>query len=113
MLGVLVAIKSAEYARKARQYTDPNGPHAEMVASAKSKFAQCRNGVANCIDGAGRFVDEQTGGKYSDKINLGLDKAKTFLVDDDDYRGGGDPEAPDAPDDREASSTLGHGTGSE
>lgn len=94
MLGVLVALKTAEMVRKARKYADPNGPHADVVASAKSKVAQCRDGVATCIDGAGKFVDEQTGGKYTGKINFSVDKAKGLIGSDS--GGGSEPEA-DAP----------------
>ena len=87
MLGVLVAIKTVEVARKARQYADPNGPHADMVNSAKAKVGQCRDGVAHCIDGAGKFADEQTGGKYTDKITSGVGIAKNLLGGD--YSAGG------------------------
>lgn len=96
MLGVLVAIKTAEYVRKAKKYADPNGPHADVVNSAKTKIAQCRNGMARCIDGAGQFVDEQTGGKYADKINSGVGKAKDLLADDS-QDGTGPVAAPDGP----------------
>src|ERR1700761_4428713 len=82
MLGALVAIKTAEYARKAKQYADPNGPDAELVNSAKAKIDQCPDGFNRCIDGAGKFVNEQTGGKYADKVNLTVDKAKGLLATD-------------------------------
>jgi hypothetical protein len=79
MLGALVAYKAGEYVWKAKKLNDPNGPHAEAVNSAKAKLAQCRDGVAQCLDGAGRFADEQTGGKYSDNIRSGVDKAKNLI----------------------------------
>jgi hypothetical protein len=81
MLGALIAFKTAEYVWKAKKLSDPNGPHAEMVNSAKDKIGKCRDGVNSCLDGAGRFIDEQTGGKYSDNIRSGVDKAKNLLGD--------------------------------
>jgi len=106
MLGALVAFKTAEYVWKAKKLNDPNGPHAEMVNSAKTKLAKCRDGVAQCIDGAGRFVDEQTGGKYTDNITSGVGIAKNLIgsTPGDDAQqnapsdGSDAPSSPDEPD---------------
>jgi hypothetical protein len=94
MLGILIAIKGAEYARKAKKFADPNGPHADLVDSAKTKFGQCRDGVAQCLNGAGKFIDEQTDGKYSETINSGVGKATNLIgADSSDSADKAGPEA--------------------
>ncbi len=94
-MGILIAVKGAEYARKAKKYADPNGPHADVVDSAKTKLGQCRDGVAQCINGAGKFIDEQTDGKYSEKIDSSVGRAKNLIgADSSDSAEKAGPEAP-------------------
>lgn len=56
---------------------DLSGPAGEKLNSAKGAVAQG-------LDGAGKFVDEKTGGKYASKINSGVGKAKGILGKKDD-----------------------------
>ena len=57
---------------KVKEFTEPNGPGAEMLSSAKTT-------LAHGLDGASKFVDEKTNRKYSDTIHTGVGKAKEFL----------------------------------
>lgn len=57
---------------KVKEFTEPDGPGAEMLSSAKTS-------LAHGLDGASRFVDEKTNRKYSDTIHSGVGKAKEFL----------------------------------
>jgi hypothetical protein len=57
---------------KVKEFTEPNGPGAEMLSSAKTS-------LAHGLDGASRFVDEKTNRKYTDTIHSGVGKAKEFL----------------------------------
>jgi hypothetical protein len=59
---------------KVKEFTEPDGPGAEMLSSAKTS-------LAHGLDGASRFVDEKTNRKYSDTIHSGVGKAKEFLGD--------------------------------
>jgi hypothetical protein len=59
---------------KVKEFTEPDGPGADMLNSAKSA-------LSHGIDGASKFIDEKTNGKYSDHINTGVGKAKEFLAD--------------------------------
>lgn len=62
---------------KVKELTDPNGPANGLLHSAKSAVAQG-------LDGASKFVDEKTNGKYSSQINTGVHKAKEFLGEEQD-----------------------------
>jgi MT0933-like antitoxin protein len=57
---------------KVKEFTEPDGPGAEMLSSAKTT-------LVHGLDGASRFVDEKTNRKYSDTIHSGVGKAKEFL----------------------------------
>jgi hypothetical protein len=57
---------------KVKELTDPNGPAGDLLNSAKTA-------MAHGLDGASKFVDEKTGGKYSSTIHTGVGKAKVFL----------------------------------
>jgi len=58
---------------------DLSGPAGEKVNSAKSA-------VAHGLDGAGKFVDEKTGGKYASRIHSSVGKAKNLLGQGDDQQ---------------------------
>lgn len=60
---------------KVKELTDPNGPANGLLQSAKSA-------VSHGLDGASKFVDEKTNGKYTSQINTGVHKAKEFLGED-------------------------------
>lgn len=81
-MSVLDTMKS-----KVKEYTDPDGPGAELLHSAKGK-------LSHGIDGASKFVDEKTNGKYSDTIHTSVGKAKGFLGDKP--QGGGSESSPGA-----------------
>ena len=66
-MSVLESMKS-----KVKEFTEPNGPGAEMLSSAKSS-------LVHGLDGASKFVDEKTNRKYSGTIHSGVGKAKEFL----------------------------------
>jgi hypothetical protein len=66
---------------KVKELTDPNGPASGMLNSAKSA-------VAHGLDGASKFVDEKTNGKYSETIHNGVGKAKEFLGEQSKEDGG-------------------------
>ena len=101
-MSVLDMVKS-----KVKEYTDPNGPGADMLNSAKKKVKEytapdgpgaeklnsAKTAVAHGLDGAGKFVDEKTNGKYSDTIHTGVGKAKGFLGDKPKDEPAGSPEA--------------------
>jgi hypothetical protein len=72
---------------KVKELTDPDGPANEMLHSAKSA-------VAHGLDGAGRFVDEKTHGKYSSTITSGVGKAKEFLREQEDEPPHGEQSGP-------------------
>lgn len=107
-MSVLDMVKS-----KVKEYTDPNGPGADMLNSAKKKvkdytapdgpgaekLSSAKTAVSHGLDGAGKFVDEKTNGKYSDTIHSGVGKAKGFLGDKQKDEPAGPPEAraPEAP----------------
>jgi hypothetical protein len=57
---------------KVKELADPDGPASELLHTAKSS-------LAHGLDGAGKFVDEKTGGKYASTIHNGVGKAKEFL----------------------------------
>lgn len=61
---------------KMRELTDRandlSGPAGEKLGSAKTA-------VAHGLDGAGKFVDEKTGGKYASTIHSSVGKAKGLL----------------------------------
>jgi hypothetical protein len=48
----------------------------DMVNKAKEAMGQHPDQVDKGMDKAGEFVDEKTGGKYSDQINQGKDKLR-------------------------------------
>ncbi|MFL6172667.1 MAG: antitoxin [Marmoricola sp.] len=54
-----------------------------FLSDAKAKLTKAvdSNGdkIAGGLDKAGQLVDKKTGGKYSDKIKTGVDKAKDSL----------------------------------
>ena len=68
-----------------------------MFDSMKDKAADLVNEhgeqVGEGLDKAGDFVDEKTGGKYGDKIDMGVEKAKERL----DNLDGQDDDIPDSP----------------
>lgn len=64
---------------KVKELTDPNGPANGLLHSAKGV-------VAHGLDGASKFVDEKTNGKYSSAINTGVGKAKEFLGEQDESK---------------------------
>ncbi|MBR7839634.1 antitoxin, partial [Actinospica durhamensis] len=65
--------KARELADKATdKASDLSGPAGDALNSAKTA-------VAHGLDGASKFVDEKTGGKYASAIHTGVDKAKGFL----------------------------------
>lgn len=66
-MSVLESMKS-----KVKEFTEPNGPGAEMLSSAKTS-------LVHGLDGASKFVDEKTNRKYSGTIHSGVGKAKEFL----------------------------------
>ena len=100
-MSVLDMVKS-----KVKEYTDPNGPGADMLNSAKKKvkdytapdgpgaekLSSAKTATAHGLDGAGKFVDEKTNGKYSDTIHSGVGKAKGFLGDKPKDESAGSPE---------------------
>lgn len=87
---------------KVKELTDPNGPANGLLQSAKSA-------VSHGLDGASKFVDEKTNGKYTSQINTGVHKAKEFLGED---KGEGEDEK-QAPDAASAEATSGEATSAE
>jgi hypothetical protein len=111
-MSVLDMVKS-----KVKEYTDPNGPGADMLNSAKKKVKDytapdgpgaeklnsAKTAVSHGLDGAGKFVDEKTNGKYSDTIHNGVGKARQFLGDKPKDESAHSPDAgADAPQDEPA-----------
>jgi MT0933-like antitoxin protein len=89
--------KMRELADKAN---DLSGPAGEKLNSAKSA-------VAHGLDGAGKFVDEKTGGKYASKIHNGVGKAKDLLGHGDNQQATGQKDQPVPP--QQASGDSGSG----
>lgn len=69
-MSVLETVRS-----KVKELTDPNGPASGLLSSAKTA-------MVHGLDGAGKFVDEKTHGKYASQISTGVGKAKEFLGDE-------------------------------
>ncbi len=56
----------------------------DFVDKAKDLAAEHEDKVSDGIDKLAEVVDEKTGGKYSDKIDQGAEKAKDLVEDLDD-----------------------------
>ena len=58
----------------------------DFIDKAKDLASEHEEEVTEGIDKAADFADEQTGGKYSDHIDTGAEKAKDFVegLDEDD-----------------------------
>lgn len=59
-----------------------------LTAKAKQLAQRNPDKVNKVLDGAGRFVDKRTGGKYNRHVNTAQQKARQFLGGD---RGAGGP----------------------
>lgn len=57
---------------KVKEISDKAGPPSEMLNSAKSA-------IVHGLDGASKFVNDKTHGKYSSAINTSVGKAKDLL----------------------------------
>ena len=51
----------------------------ELKNKAKDLVTENRDKIEDGLEKAGKFVDEKTGGKHSDKIDKGLDKVNQGL----------------------------------
>lgn len=63
-----------------------------LVGLGKDAAAKNPDKVHEAVDKAGDFIDEKTGGKYSDQIGKGADAVKNAIPEH------GQPETPPAPD---------------
>ncbi|HEX4786884.1 MAG TPA: antitoxin [Actinospica sp.] len=85
---------------KVKELTDPDGPANELLHTAKSS-------IAHGLDGAGKFVDEKTGGKYSSMIHNSVGKAKEFLGEQPKNAAGDSASAPaDSPPENAAATAV-------
>ncbi|MFB7877833.1 MULTISPECIES: antitoxin [unclassified Nocardia] len=50
-----------------------------LLGKGKDAAAQNADKINDAVDKAGSFIDEKTGGKYSDKIEKGKDAAKKVV----------------------------------
>ena len=50
-----------------------------IVDKVKEMFGGHADKAKGAVDKAGDMVDEKTGGKYSDKVDMAQDKAKDFI----------------------------------
>ncbi|KAA0021178.1 antitoxin [Antrihabitans cavernicola] len=54
-----------------------------LIGKGKDAAAQNADKIGDAVDKAGAFVDDKTGGKYSDKIEKGKDAAKKVIPPSD------------------------------
>lgn len=64
-----------------------------MVGKGRDAANQNADKVHGAVDKAGNFVDEKTGGKYSDKIDKGTEAIKKNVTE----QGGGNDTPPQQP----------------
>lgn len=50
-----------------------------IVDKVKEMFGGHADKAKDAVDKAGDMVDDKTGGKYSDKVDMAQDKAKDFI----------------------------------
>lgn len=50
-----------------------------LIGKGKEAAAQNAEKIEGAVDKAGGFIDDKTGGKYSDKIEKGKDAAKKVI----------------------------------
>jgi hypothetical protein len=54
-----------------------------LLDKAKDLLGKHEEKVEGALDKVAEVVDDKTGGKYTDKIDKGVDAAKDFVGDDD------------------------------
>jgi uncharacterized protein YjbJ (UPF0337 family) len=55
-----------------------------LLDKAKSLLSQNKDKANDAVDKGGDFVDDKTGGKYTDKVDTAQDKAKDLIDKGDD-----------------------------
>ncbi|WP_460699334.1 antitoxin [Nocardia thraciensis] len=69
-----------------------------LVGKGREAAAENAEKIHGAVDKAGSFIDEKTGGKYSDKIEKGTEKVKGAIPEQDQAPGGqGEATPPPAP----------------
>ena len=64
---------------RVRLGTRYRGDHMSIVDKVKEMLGSNADKASDAVDKAGDMVDEKTGGKYADKVDMAQDKAKSFI----------------------------------
>lgn len=73
-----------------------------LVGKGKDVAAQNAEKIESAVDKAGDFIDQKTGGKYSDKIDKGAEAVKNAIPPEEGKAPEAAPEPPPAPAPEEA-----------
>ncbi|WP_280269855.1 antitoxin [Nocardia wallacei] len=68
-----------------------------LVGKGRDAAAENAEKIHGAVDKAGSFIDEKTGGKYSDKIEKGTEKVKGAIPEQDKAPGGPGEATPPPP----------------